>query len=95
MGFESSVNGDTKADEPTEQVTGTDVAGNKRAVDVAIKEKVDLVHTEDSVDSRDRETAVLANIKAVELLELTFDDFVFADDEIISLADGTLIKANI
>ena len=40
-----------------------------------------------------REAAIANNLKMLELLGISLDNYVVADDEIISLSDGTLIKA--
>lgn len=40
-----------------------------------------------------REAAVLANLKTLEMFGIPLDDYVLADDEIVTLEDGTLIKA--
>ncbi len=48
-----------------------------------------------NVVSFDTETAVLANLKTLELLGINLDEFVVVGDEITSLTDGTLIKATL
>jgi len=40
-----------------------------------------------------REGAVLANLKTIELFGLPTDDYLLADDEIVTLDDGTLVKS--
>ena len=77
------------------------MASPKRVDDIRQREH-DKFHDPDDdagtiilTQTRDIEAAVTNNIKAIELLGLNFDDFVFAGDEIVSLNDGTLVKASL
>lgn len=46
------------------------------------------------IPGKDRETAVLVNLKTLEMLGISLDNYVVVGDEIVSLTDGTLIKAS-
>jgi len=43
----------------------------------------------------DTEGAVLSNLKTLEMKGISLDDYICAGDEIVSLTDGTLIKAEV
>ena len=40
------------------------------------------------------EMAVLTNLKTLELKGISLDDYICADDEIVALSDGSLVKAD-
>lgn len=46
-------------------------------------------------DENDRETSVGVNIETLELLGIDTSNFIIVGDELISLSDGTLIKAGL
>lgn len=51
------------------------------------------VSQENPLTVRDREAAVLTNLKTLEALGESLDNFVIVGDELVALSDGTLVKA--